>query len=50
MVADPDGEWHKDERRAWFRPPPWAESQFPDAATEATAAGSATPAGEEPAF
>jgi serine/threonine protein kinase len=30
MLLSPDGNWERDERRAWFSPPAWARSPFPD--------------------
>ncbi|MFC4943040.1 class IV lanthionine synthetase LanL [Pseudonocardia sp. GCM10023141] len=39
VLVGPDGEHLKDERRAWFSPPPWAVSPVPDV----RAMGAATP-------
>ncbi|WP_214105670.1 class IV lanthionine synthetase LanL [Acrocarpospora catenulata] len=30
VVVAPDGTHHKDERQAWYNPPPWAESPLPE--------------------
>ncbi|WP_155358330.1 class IV lanthionine synthetase LanL [Acrocarpospora macrocephala] len=30
MLVSPDGERRKDERQAWYSPPPWAESPLPE--------------------